>query len=265
MQLYRGFSNVEEAFNVLKNKTAGGVFRDSLSMDYFTDVIEFKIKNQKGGLGEGAISVTDKSKDRGGIIEYTLEQYVARCFGTLCVIGGEIDLSEKNATFGYNESLVKRDREQGVFCRTDLKIDINIFEMRVLDPMPADSVVKPISFTASGKGSFVQSGPGVGIKSGSAFSSGFGFSSGYGYGAIPGVSGPTATKPAGISSSRVTAPGPKGAASAGGRDSIDPDEKLIIKFMISIINDADILSLLKSTQDYHIVDKINQYLRKHGH
>ena len=96
INIYRGFSNVQEAIQVLTNETAGGVpFMSNEEWDKLygqekSEVIDQQILGRGGS--EGAVRVTYRNKrDRKGVIEYTLDSGVAQGYGTLCVIGATVD------------------------------------------------------------------------------------------------------------------------------------------------------------------------------
>lgn len=96
INIYRGFSNVQEAIQVLTNETAGGVpFMSNEEWDKLYGQEKSEVINQQilgRGGSEGAVRVTYRNKrDRKGVIEYTLDPGVALHFGILCVIGATVD------------------------------------------------------------------------------------------------------------------------------------------------------------------------------
>lgn len=116
MMVYRGFACAEEALNVLMYHTVGGVKECSKLKG---EALQNAINDQKKCC-EGAVRVVQGTFDREGIIEYTTSRNIACNFGTLCVIGGEVnadDLSEEK----------DHSSECGVFFYTDEKIKIRYF------------------------------------------------------------------------------------------------------------------------------------------
>lgn len=114
MMVYRGFACAEEALNVLMYHTVGGVKECSKLKG---EALQNAINDQKKCC-EGTVRVVQGTFDRKGIIEYTTSRNVACRFGTLCVIGGEVnaeDLSKEK----------DRSSECGVFFYTDEEIIIS--------------------------------------------------------------------------------------------------------------------------------------------
>ena len=96
INIYRGFSNVQEVIQVLINETAGGeLFMSDIEWDNLygqekDEVISRQIRG--GGGAEGVVRVTcQNNRNRKGVIEYTLDPGVALHFGILCVIGATLD------------------------------------------------------------------------------------------------------------------------------------------------------------------------------
>lgn len=130
INIYRGFSNVQEAIQVLTNETAGGVpFMSNEEWDKLygqekSEVIDQQILGRGGS--EGAVRVTYRNKrDRKGVIEYTLDPGVALRFGTLCVIGATVDDSTILAQ--------TRNREDSVVFRICEPIFIHSFALGWFD------------------------------------------------------------------------------------------------------------------------------------
>lgn len=126
INIYRGFSNVQEAIQVLTNETAGGVpFMSNEEWDKLygqekSEVIDQQILGRGGS--EGAVRVTYRNKrDRKGVIEYTLDPGVALHFGILCVIGATVDDSAILAQ--------TRNREDSVVFRTYERISLHSFAL----------------------------------------------------------------------------------------------------------------------------------------
>lgn len=116
MMVYRGFACAEEALNVLACRTVGGV----KECPKLTGMALQNAINAQKKCCEGVVRVVEGTFDREGIIEYTTSRNVACRFGTLCVIGGEVnaeDLSKEK----------DRSSECGVFFYTDEKIEIKCF------------------------------------------------------------------------------------------------------------------------------------------
>lgn len=116
MMVYRGFACAEEALNVLACRTVGGV----KECPKLTGMALQNAINDQKKCFEGAVRVVQGTLDRKGIIEYTTSRNIACNFGTLCVIGGEVnadDLSEEK----------DHSSECGVFFYTDEKIAIKCF------------------------------------------------------------------------------------------------------------------------------------------
>lgn len=116
MMVYRGFACAEEALNVLMYHTVGGV-KECSKLE--GEALQNAINDQKKCC-EGTVRVVQGTLDRKGIIEYTTSRNVACNFGTLCVIGGEVnaeDLSKEK----------DRSSECGVFFYTNEKIKIKYF------------------------------------------------------------------------------------------------------------------------------------------
>lgn len=116
MEVYREFASAEEALNVLMYHTVGGVIKCSKLEG---EALQNAINDQKKCC-EGTVRVVQGTLDRKGIIEYTTSRNVACNFGTLCVIGGEVnaeDLSKEK----------DRSSECGVFFYTDEEIKIRYF------------------------------------------------------------------------------------------------------------------------------------------
>lgn len=126
INIYRGFSNVQEVIQVLINETAGGeLFMSDIEWDNLygqekDEVISRQIRGEGGA--EGAVRVTYRNKrDRKGVIEYTLDSGVAQGYGTLCVIGATVDDSA---------ILVQtQNREKSVVFRTCEPIFIHSFAL----------------------------------------------------------------------------------------------------------------------------------------
>lgn len=126
INIYRGFSNVQEVIQVLINETAGGeLFMSDIEWDNLygqekDEVISRQIRGEGGA--EGATRVTYRNKrDRKGVIEYTLDSGVAQGYGTLCVIGATVDDSA---------ILVQTpNRENSVVFRTCESIFIHSFAL----------------------------------------------------------------------------------------------------------------------------------------
>lgn len=126
INIYRGFSNVQEVIQVLINETAGGeLFMSDIEWDNLygqekDEVISRQIRGEGGA--EGATRVTYRNeRDRKGIIEYTLDPGVAQGYGTLCVIGATVDDSAILAQ--------TRNREDSVVFRTCEPIFIHSFAL----------------------------------------------------------------------------------------------------------------------------------------
>lgn len=120
IRIYRGFANAQEAINVLKEQTAGGVILsdddwESLYRDNYTQAIPQQMCGA-GGV-EGVVQVNgDPPLDRKGVIEYTTNMGTALYFGTLCVIEAEAD---KNTMLSHTAN-----SECSVFFKTNQKIEI---------------------------------------------------------------------------------------------------------------------------------------------
>lgn len=126
INIYRGFSNVQEAIQVLTNETAGGVpFMSNEEWDKLYGQEKSEVINQQilgRGGSEGAVRVTYRNKrDRKGVIEYTLDPGVALHFGILCVIGATVDDSAILAQ--------TRNKEDSVVFRTYEPIFIHSFAL----------------------------------------------------------------------------------------------------------------------------------------
>lgn len=126
INIYRGFSNVQEVIQVLTNETAGGeLFMSDIEWNNLygqekDEVISRQIRGEGGA--EGATRVTYRNeRDRKGIIEYTLDPGVAQGYGTLCVIGATVDDSAILAQ--------TRNREDSVVFRTCEPIFIHSFAL----------------------------------------------------------------------------------------------------------------------------------------
>lgn len=126
INIYRGFSNVQEAIQVLTNETAGGVpFMSKEEWDKLygqekDDIISRQIWGEGGA--EGAVRVTcQNERDRKGIIEYTLDPSVAQGYGTLCVIGATVDDSTILAQ--------TQNREKSVVFRTCERVSLHSFAL----------------------------------------------------------------------------------------------------------------------------------------
>ena len=96
INIYRGFSNVQEVIHVLTNETVGGVpFMSDIEWDNLygqekDEVINLQIQGR--GEAEGYPRVTlENGRNRKGVIEHTLDPGVALHFGILCVIGATVD------------------------------------------------------------------------------------------------------------------------------------------------------------------------------
>jgi hypothetical protein len=120
MYIYRGFSCLEEALNVLKYRTAGGVIAEI----NWSAVVDKVVENQKTTGGEGIVGIVDKGKDRGGFIEYTMNLDVAFNHGPLCVICCFIMDNEIDWERSFNN---RNDSENGVFLPTNKSITITSF------------------------------------------------------------------------------------------------------------------------------------------
>lgn len=126
INIYRGFSNVQEAIQVLTNETAGGEpFMSKEEWDKLygqekDDIISRQIRGEGGA--EGAVRVTcQNERDRKGIIEYTLDPGVAQGYGTLCVIGATVDDSTILAQ--------TQNREKSVVFRTCERVSLHSFAL----------------------------------------------------------------------------------------------------------------------------------------
>lgn len=118
-RVYRGFACKDEALNVLKNGTAGGLLE--VDDGLFRDEGELKKRIDKQiQTEEGIQRIVDKSKKREGIIEYSFSPYTALGFGTLCTIGCDVDLSA-------NQHWSTPNSECSVILRQDCKILIREF------------------------------------------------------------------------------------------------------------------------------------------
>lgn len=126
INIYRGFSNVQEVIQVLINETAGGVpFMSNEEWDKLygqekSEVIDQQILGRGGS--EGAVRVTYRNKrNRKGVIEYTLDPGVAQGYGTLCVIGATIDDSTILAQ--------TQNKEKSVVFRTCEHVSLHSFAL----------------------------------------------------------------------------------------------------------------------------------------
>lgn len=126
INIYRGFSNVQEVIHVLTNETVGGVpFMSDIEWDNLygqekDEVINLQIQGR--GEAEGYPRVTlENGRNRKGVIEYTLDSGVAQGYGTLCVIGATVDDSAILAQ--------TRNREDSVVFRTCEPIFIHSFAL----------------------------------------------------------------------------------------------------------------------------------------
>lgn len=126
INIYRGFSNVQEVIQVLTNETAGGEpFMSKEEWDKLygqekDDIISRQIWGEGGA--EGAVRVTcQNERDRKGIIEYTLDPGVAQGYGTLCVIGATVDDSTILAQ--------TQNREKSVVFRTCERVSLQSFAL----------------------------------------------------------------------------------------------------------------------------------------
>ena len=120
IRIYRGFANAQEAINVLKEQTAGGVILsdddwESLYRDNYTRTITQQMCGADGVEGVAQVN-GDPPLDRKGVIEYTTNMGTAIGFGTLCVIEAEAD---ENTMLSCTAN-----SEHSVFFKTNQKIEI---------------------------------------------------------------------------------------------------------------------------------------------
>lgn len=124
INIYRGFSNVQEVIQVLTNETAGGepfmsdIEWDNLYGQEKDEVISRQIRGEGGAEGNTRVTF-ENTRKRKGVIEYTLNPGVAQGYGTLCVIGATVDDSAVLAQ--------TRNRESSVVFRTCEPIFIHSF------------------------------------------------------------------------------------------------------------------------------------------
>lgn len=90
IRIYRGFANAQEAINVLREQTAGGVTLSDAEWEFlYQDNYKQTITQQMNGTNgrEGIFQVNGAPPlDRKGVIEYTTNMGTAIYFGTLCVM-----------------------------------------------------------------------------------------------------------------------------------------------------------------------------------
>lgn len=120
IRIYRGFANAQEAINVLREQTAGGVTLSDAEWEFlYQDNYKQTITQQMNGTNgrEGIFQVNGAPPlDRKGVIEYTTNMGTALYFGTLCVIEAEAD---ENTMLSHTAN-----SEYSVFFKTSQRIEI---------------------------------------------------------------------------------------------------------------------------------------------
>lgn len=120
IRIYRGFANAQEAINVLREQTAGGVTLsddewESLYLNNYKQTITQQMNGTDGREGVSQVNGAPPL-DRKGVIEYTTNMGTAIYFGTLCVIEAE---ANENTVLSHTAN-----SECSVFFKTNQKIEI---------------------------------------------------------------------------------------------------------------------------------------------
>lgn len=120
IRIYRGFANAQEAINVLREQTAGGVTLsddewESLYLNNYKQTITQQMNGTDGREGVSQVNGAPPL-DRKGVIEYTTNMGTAIYFGTLCVIEAE---ANENTVLSHTAN-----SECSVFFKTSQRIEI---------------------------------------------------------------------------------------------------------------------------------------------
>ena len=120
IRIYRGFANAQEAINVLREQTAGGVTLsddewESLYLNNYKQTITQQMNGTDGREGVSQVNGAPPL-DRKCVIEYTTNMGTAIYFGTLCVIEAE---ANENTVLSHTAN-----SECSVFFKTNQKIEI---------------------------------------------------------------------------------------------------------------------------------------------